>query len=98
MPTTEEIKSMAREYARCTCIGTFDAERRAEEEKVEYDFALPVIEWLAEHYCLVEKSKVKEVAKYPQRHTAQIQGTMVYQVQGIRKALVDLFGKEMFEE
>ncbi|MDE7345316.1 MAG: hypothetical protein K2N48_01085 [Muribaculaceae bacterium] len=58
MPTPEEIKNIAREYARCTCIGTFDAQQRAEDEKVEYDFALPVIEWLSERYCLVEKSDV----------------------------------------
>lgn len=60
MPTPEEIKKIAREYARYTCSDISDAQERATDENIEYDFALPVLEWLSERYCLVEKSKVKK--------------------------------------
>lgn len=98
MPTPEEIKSIAREYARCTCIGTFDAQQRAEDEKVEYDFALPVLEWLCERYCLVEKSEVKE--RYDESKLRSKSGLKFDIITGNSRVslLESLFGKSLFEE
>ena len=59
--TTEEIKTVAREYARYTCSDISDAQERAIDENIECDFALPILEWLSNDYAIVPKSKLKEI-------------------------------------
>lgn len=65
MPTPEEIKKIAREYAEYMCPvgdycgGVYDDQRNT-DLPIYKDDAKSVLEWLSERYCLVEKSKVKE--------------------------------------
>ncbi|MBD5178115.1 MAG: hypothetical protein HDT00_00240 [Bacteroidales bacterium] len=59
--SSEEIKKIAREYARYTCSEISEAQERVTDENIEYDFALPILKWLSKDYCIVEKS---EVAKW----------------------------------
>lgn len=54
--TEEEIKKLAREYAESVSFG--DAEDP--NIQIEYDFALPVIEWLCKRFCIVEKKEVRD--------------------------------------
>lgn len=61
MPIPEEIKKIAREYARYTCSDISDAQERATDENIEYDFALPILEWLSNNYAIVPKSKLREL-------------------------------------
>ena len=53
----EELKKIAREYAESVSYG--DAEDP--NIQIEYDIALPILEWLSKDYCIVPKSKMKEI-------------------------------------
>ena len=104
MSTPEEIKKIAEEYGKSVTDNvSYNAysdpnKRREIAAKSGAYQARMVLEWLSKDYCIVPKSKVKEVMEYPQRHTELIQGTMHFQVIGIKKALIDIFGKSLFEE
>ncbi len=107
MPTPEEIKKIASEYAKeilskqpmaAHAIPEMWEKAVADTEKPLAELFGPLISYIAKDYCIVPKSKVKEVMKYPQRHTELIQGTMHFQVIGIKKALINIFGKSLFEE
>ena len=87
----EEIKKIAKEYALKHSSAYVTASLI---ESIINGFT----EQLSKDYCIVPKSKVKEVMKYPPRQPELIQGTMHFQVIGIKKALIDIFGKSLFEE
>ncbi len=57
MSTSEEIKKIAREYAESVSYG--DAEDP--NIQIEYDVALPILEWLCKDYCIVPRSKLQEI-------------------------------------
>lgn len=78
IPTPEEIKKIALRYA-------LEKSEGVPYDPFEEEYASEFLQWLSKDYCIVEKSKVKEVMKYPQRHTELIQGTMHFQVIGIKK-------------
>ena len=94
MPSPEEIKKIAREYAESVSYG--DAEDPSIQ--IEYDFALPVIEWLCERYCIVPKSNVKE--RYDESKLRSKSGLKFDIITGNSRVslLESLFGKSLFEE
>lgn len=91
MPTPEEIKKKI-EFFTYSKVSDFYTLDEIEDMLTEF------VDLISKDYCIVPKSKVKEVMKYPQRHTELIQGTMHFQVIGIKKAMIDIFGKSLFEE
>ncbi len=48
--TDEQIKTLAQEYAATVAITDDD-------RAIEYDFALPVVRWLAAHYEFIPRIK-----------------------------------------
>ena len=66
MPTPEEINKMAREYAEAMCPvgdycgGVYDDQRNT-DLSIYNDDAKSALTWLSERFCIVEKSKVKEI-------------------------------------
>ena len=94
--TEEEIKKLAREYAESVSF------RDAEDPniQIEYDFALPVIEWLCKRFCIVEKSKVQNLSSEHHNELRGLEkGCWAWFFYDGRKDLIrTLFGKEMFEE
>ena len=106
--TEEEIKKLSAEYAEAVCpIEDYDELddplRETDIQICEYD-AKSVLTWLSERFCIVEKSKVKEVYA---NHIDNIKSScfeyLAPQVENYmqacyRSALQKLFGKSLFEE
>ena len=70
MPTPEEIKNLAHEYGvhMAKDIPMSNCLKNEVVSSTE-DYIVQFMSWLSKDYCIVPKSKVKEVMKYPQRHT-----------------------------
>ena len=83
-----DLATLAREYARYTCSDISDAQERATDENIEYDFALSILEWLSKNYCIVPKSKVREYAKYSKTFEPIDHLEFIY----------DIFGTALFNE
>ncbi len=101
--TKEEIKNLARAYAESVSYG--DAEDPSIQ--IEYDFALPVIEWLSKDYCIVPKELIRrEYAKAQKTHDLYTSATCINEMEsraidhakGRMCELTTLFGKSLFEE
>lgn len=92
--TDEELKKIAREYAESVSYG--DAEDP--NIQIEYDIALPILEWLSKDYCIVPKSKLRERYKESKLHS---KSESVFDIHtGIARLIMleSLFGKDMFKE
>lgn len=104
MPTPEEIKKIASEYGESEA-NCFDYDmysnpdfRHKLKAKSEANKAKAVLEWLSRDYCIVPKSKVKEM--YEKSKTMIRSNSIIDQDCGIvRNSLMDyLFGKSLFED
>ena len=93
MPTPEEIKKIAREVA-----SQIEPKKGFGGESYWIRLSTEIIEILANDYCIVPKSKVKE--EYEVAILLQHSNKIIDQDCGmIRKSLMDyLFGKSLFEE
>lgn len=88
--TPDQIRQIAEEYAKY--VNSAYLSDKAEKE------ALRVVKWLTARFCVVERSKVVEAMKYPQRHCDLHQGELPIQALGVRIVLTDLFGSETFNK
>ena len=92
MPTPEEIKKIAREYALKNCSALCPAGR--------IDFIInDFIEQLSEDYCIVPKSKLQ--SEYKKSYSAAFEHTTCLDRQYARgryQVLREIFGKSLFEE
>ena len=107
MPTPEEIKKIAREYAKeilskqpmaAHSIPEIWEKAVADTEKPLAELFEPLIAYLSRDYCIVPKSKVKEM--YEKSKTMIRSNSIIDQDCGIvRNSLMDyLFGKSLFED
>ncbi len=89
MLTKEEIRKIARRFSEETSNGD------ALDPHIDFaaQYAEEVIGWLAEHYCLVEKSEVTDWVNALEFAIPDIRSAMMMKIGAKR-----LFGKEMFEE
>lgn len=101
--TDEEIKKISTEYAESNIPNGIDEEYARCVVFHDSEMFGKFLQWLSKNYCLVEKSKVKEVYD---NHIDRIKGGSVYinpQIEtymraSLASAMWRLFGKDMFEE
>ena len=102
MPTPEEIKKIAIEYAESKCsvqeyLRAYD--KRDNLNEAYSKEALAVLEFLSKDYCIVPKSKLQR--EYKKSYSAAFEHTTCLDRQysrGRYQVLRELFGKSLFEE
>ena len=106
MPTHEEIKKIAREYAESanpdkTYDTLSDSEKKLRDFGIEQVY-IPLLEWLSKDYCIVPKSKVKNC--YGMARNIKLANTVSQHIveddyqQGVMDVLQSIFGTSLFNE
>ena len=96
--TDEEIKRMARLFAEETSNGD------ALDPHIDFaeEYAIEVLRWLSGRYCIVPKSKVKELYDCYCQHEQTCKAKDLHNATliaiGSQATMVDIFGKSLFEE
>lgn len=101
--TDEEIRKIASEYAEYMCpvgdyCGGVSDDQRNADLPIYKDDAKSVLEWLSKDYCIVPKSKVKELYAKTESDHCHVDEDNDWVVDMMLGRMEDIFGKEMFEE
>ncbi|MBD5302322.1 MAG: hypothetical protein HDS16_04920 [Bacteroides sp.] len=106
MPTPEEIKKIAREYAEYCCRET-DYEGDIVERNMDLhicadEVAMPLLEWLSKDYCIVPKTLLKELYDCYKQHESVSKEKGLYEsemiARGSQATMRDIFGKSLLEK
>ena len=103
MPTPEEIKKIAREYAESTNPDKpydtlSDGEKKLRDFGIEQVY-IPLLEWLSKDYAIVPKSKLQ--GEYKKSYSAAFEHTTCLDRQYARgryQVLREIFGKSLSDE
>ena len=92
MPTPEEVKKMALRYA-------LEKSEGEAYDPFEEEYAAEVLQWLSKDFCIVPKSKVKELHTRNAKIITQSDDRVLNAYsEGVMTAIERLFGKSLFEE
>lgn len=87
--TEEEIRKLADRYVREN--GITPTQAYYENKRIlEADDVLPILRWLSDKFCIVEKEKVKNFLELSEVHALDSIDAVEF--------IEDIFGKELFNE
>ena len=105
MPTPEEIKKIAEEFAEYKLNKQYSSFPENLKQRVFSDTANIITEWLkflSKDYCIVPKSELKEIYACYKQHEEVSDKKGLHEAmliaRGSQATMRDIFGKSLFEE